>query len=149
MEIAGTVHRCGLAEGEIAQALGKIRWRRYAAPSISTGITGIFLASAASISMRTQSVSSVNLSLPLSSGVAQRGPTMATRISQRSRILNVLAEIESEGNRVDVHEDIVFAEMTLQPIMDAPGDPRGILSAVGKDDGRHGSILSPYAGHSI
>jgi hypothetical protein len=28
MEIAGTVHRCGLAEGEIAQTLGKIRWCR-------------------------------------------------------------------------------------------------------------------------
>jgi len=89
---------------------------------------------------------SVNLSLPLSSGVAQRGPTMATRMSQLQRVLDVLAEIESEGNRVDVHEDIVFAEMTLQPVMDTPGDPRGILSAVGKDGGRHGSILNAYAG---
>jgi hypothetical protein len=35
--------------------------------------------------------------------------------------------------------------MTLQPIMDAPGDSRGILPAVGKDDGRHGSILNAYA----
>ena len=60
----------------------------------------------------------------------------------------MLAEIESEGNRVDVHEDIVFAEMTLQPVMDAPGNPGGILSAVGKDDGRHGTILNAYAGHS-
>ena len=66
-----------------------------AAPSISTGMTGIFLASAASISMRTQSVSSVNLSLPLSSGVAQRGPTMATRISQRSSDSE-----RARGNRV-------------------------------------------------
>ena len=28
MEIAGTVHRRGLAEGEIAQTFGKIRRRR-------------------------------------------------------------------------------------------------------------------------
>ena len=77
--------------------------------------------------MPTQSVLSVNLSLPLWS---RCGPARSNNgdenVATIERIRDVLAEIESQGNWVHVHEDIVFAEMTLQPVMDVPGDPRGI-----------------------
>jgi hypothetical protein len=51
-------------------------------------------------------------------------------IAAVERVLNVLTEIESERNRIDIHEDIVFAEVTLQPIMDAARDPSGIFAAI-------------------
>ena len=109
--------------------------------SISTGMTGMFFASAASTSMRTQSFSSFILKLPLSLGAAQRAPTMASSRSQRFSVsLDVLAEIEPERDRVDVHEHLIGAVMPDQAIEDASGDRAGVVPAIGEDDGWHAKL---------
>ena len=51
------------------------------------------------------------------------------QVAAQQFALDVLAEIGSEWNVVDVHEDGLIAEMPGEPVTDAAGDGVGILTA--------------------
>jgi hypothetical protein len=63
-------------------------------------------------------------------------------VAALERILDVLAEIEPERDRIDVHEHLIRAVMSDQAVKDAPCDRARVVPAIGEDDRRHAALRS-------
>jgi hypothetical protein len=53
----------------------------------------------------------------------------------------VLPEIDPEGDRVDVHEDLVASEVSVQPVVQAARDVFAVFASIRDEDPGNG--LSP------
>src|SRR5262249_26895697 len=58
---------------------------------------------------------------------------------------DLLAEVDPKGERVDVEEDVVAAEVRLDAVVDAAGDVLAVLPAVRDEDLGHGRRVESSA----
>src|SRR4051794_41587434 len=65
--------------------------------------------------------------------------------------LDNLDEVDTGLNGVDVHEDLLFAEVLAEPVVEAPSVRRAVLTSVADEDTEHGPpfLMTAQPSHDI